>query len=175
MVGIMEDFYFTKTMWTTIKEIMIGMGLSLFAFFAPAAAIILVVLGFVFVDTLTAYMRVKKEQKKQKDDGEEITIRWRSRTFIKGFAPKLTLYTICILLFFALDMILLNEFVGYFIKIPHFTTKVISLGLIYGELKSIDENWRKIFGKGLIKYIMDLLNFTKKIKDKMDDVNKDKE
>lgn len=171
----MEDFYFTKNMYNTMKEMMIGAGLSLVAFFAPAAAIILVVLAFVFVDTLTAYWRVKKEQRIQKDNKEEITIRWRSRTFIKGFAPKIILYTICILLFFALDMVLLNEFIAYFIKIPHFTTKIISLGLIYGELKSIDENWKKIFGKGLVKYIMDLLNFTKSVKDKMDDINKDKE
>lgn len=161
-------------MWTTIKDILIGAALSLVAFFAPAAAIILVVLGFVLMDTITAYMRVKKEQRTQINNNEPITIRWRSRTFIKGFAPKIILYTTCILIFFALDVVLLNEFISYFIAIPHFTTKVISLGLIYGELKSIDENWKKIFGKGLIKHIMELLHFTKKVKDKMDDVNKDK-
>jgi len=161
-------------MWTTIKDILIGAALSLVAFFAPAAAIILVVLGFVLMDTITAYMRVKKEQRTQINNNEPITIRWRSRTFIKGFAPKIILYTTCILILFALDVVLLNEFISYFIPIPHFTTKVISLGLIYGELKSIDENWKKIFGKGLIKHIMELLHFTKKVKDKMDDVNKDK-
>jgi hypothetical protein len=162
-------------MWNWIKDLIVGMGLSLVAFFAPAAAIILVVLGFVLMDTITAYLRVKKQQKTDKENRVEISVFWRSRTFIKGFAPKIILYTTCILIFFALDVVLLNEFIAYFIPIPHFTTKVISLGLIYGELKSIDENWKIIFGKGLIKHIMELLHFTKKVKDKMTDVNKDKD
>jgi hypothetical protein len=117
-------------MWNWIKDLIVGMGLSLVAFFAPAAAIILVVLGFVLMDTITAYLRVKKQQKTDKENGLEISIFWRSRTFIKGFAPKIILYTTCILIFFALDVVLLNEFIAYFIPIPHFTTKVISLGLI---------------------------------------------
>jgi hypothetical protein len=151
-----------------MKEFIIGVILSIITFFAPAATIILVVLGFVLADTVTAYCRVKKQGK------EGMNVRWTSRAFIKGFAPKIILYTSAILLFYGLDVVLLNQFVSFFIQIPHFTTKIISLGLIYGEIKSMDENWKVIFGKGLIKYVMDMINFTKSVKNKLEDVNKEK-
>lgn len=152
-----------------IKDFLIASALTLLTFFAPAAVIILVVFSFVFLDIITAYCRVKKQHKTNKK------IRWTSRTFITGFVPKLFLYTIPILAFYGLDFVLLNEFVKYFIPIEHLSTKLIALGFVYSELKSIDENWKIIFGKGLFKYVTDTLNFGKQVKKKINEVNTDKD
>jgi hypothetical protein len=158
-----------KNFFEPIKEFLISMGLSILTFFAPAAGIILVVLGFMFLDILTAYCRIKKQRK----DG--IKVKWTSRGFVRGFVPKLIGYTSLVLLFFMLDTFLLNEFTKYILPIENISTKMISLGLVYAELKSIDENWRVMFGKGLMKYIMDMVNFGENVKKKLKEFNTEKD
>ena len=158
-----------KHLFETVKEGLFGFWLSILTFFAPSAGILLVVLGFVLLDIITAYCRVNKQRK------EGIKVRWTSRGFIRGFLPKLIGYTSLILLFFMLDTFLLNEFVKYVFPIQNLSTKVISLGLIYAEVKSIDENWKVMFGKGLMKYIMDMINFGKKIKNNLKEFNTEKD
>jgi hypothetical protein len=158
-----------RNFFETIKEFLISMGLSILTFFAPAAGIILVVLGFMFLDILTAYCRIKKQRK----DG--VNIKWTSRGFVRGFVPKLIGYTSLVLLFFMLDSFLLNEFTKYILPIENISTKIISLGLVYAELKSIDENWRVMFGKGLMKYIMDMVNFGENVKKKLKEFNTEKD
>lgn len=152
----------------TIKQTLLATLFSLLSFFMPAAGILLVVLSFVLTDTILAYLRVKKQQSKG------IDIKWTSRNFIRGFMPKMLGYTILILLFFMLDKFLLNEFVKYVVSIELLSTKLIALGLIYGELQSIDENSKVIWGKGIIKRLMELFNFGNKIKNKLSEVNQDK-
>lgn len=156
-------------MITTLKEIGIGALLSIVTFFAPSFALVLLVYGFILMDIIVARYRVSKQRKQGKE------IKWSSRSFVKGFAPKIILYTTVILLFHSLDTILLNQFVKLVFPIDLLATKVIACGLIYAELRSISESWEIIFGKSLLKYVLELLNFTKSIKDKLDDINKDKE
>ncbi len=158
----------------SIKEFFAGIALSLISFFAPSFALVLLVFGFVFVDIIIARYRVYKLSIAGVKDKNGNPYKWNSRTFIKGFAPKIILYTTMILLFHSLDTILLNQFVKYIISIDLLATKLVAGGLIYAELKSISESWKIIFGKSLLKYIMDVLNFSKGVKDKFDDINKDK-
>jgi L-asparagine transporter-like permease len=153
-----------RSLFSHFQETLLAAFISLTTFFAPAAGILLVVLGFVFFDIVTAYLRVKKDKKK-----------WTSRRFINGFLRKMIGYTMCVLLFFMLDKFLLNEFTKYFITVDFLSTKFVSLGLIYSELKSIDENFKKIYGKGLIQMIIDMLKFGNKFKDEINDINKEKE
>jgi len=152
----------------TLNEFLLSVGLSLLTFFAPAAGILLVVLGFVFLDIITAYCRINKQRK------QGSSVKWTSRAFVRGFVPKLIGYTLLVLLFFMLDTFLLNEFVKYLIPINNLSTKVVSLGLIYAEIKSIDENWKVMFGKGLIRYIMDMINFGKSVKNNLKEFNNEK-
>jgi len=162
-------------MITTVKEIIFGALLSIVTFFAPSFALVLLVYAFIFVDIAMARYRVAKQRKQGKVNAEGVLVKWNSRSFIKGFAPKIILYTTVILLFHALDTILLNQFVKFIVPIELLSTKIIAGGLIYAELRSISESWKVVFGKSLLKYILDVLNFSKSIKDKFDDINKDKE
>jgi hypothetical protein len=157
-----------KHLFETVKEGLFGFWLSILTFFAPSAGILLVILGFVLLDIITAYCRIIKQRR------EGAKIRWTSRAFVRGFVTKLIGYTSLILLFFMLDVFLLNEFVKYLIPIQHLSTKIISLGLIYAEMKSIDENWKVMFGKGLIRHVLDLVNFGKNIKNNLKEFNDEK-
>lgn len=147
----------------TIKEFLIASIFSIATFFYPVAGILLMVFSCVFLDTITAYMRVKKTK-----------VEWTSRSFLRGFIPKMIGYTSIILMFFMIDKFLLCEFVRSFLNVEYLSTKVIALGLVYAEVKSIDENWKVIYGKGLIRNIMDTINFGKKIKGKLSEINEDK-
>jgi hypothetical protein len=157
-----------KHLFESFKDGLFGLLISILTFFAPAAGILLVVLGFVSLDIITAYCRINKQRR----DG--VKINWTSRAFVRGFVPKLIGYTSLILLLFMLDVFLLDEFVKYFIPIQHLSTKIMSLGLIYAEIKSIDENWKVMFGKGILKHVLDLINFGKKIKDNLKEINNEK-
>lgn len=147
----------------TIKEFLIASIFSIATFFYPVAGILLMVFSCVFLDTITAYMRVRKTK-----------VEWTSRSFLRGFIPKMIGYTSIILMFFMIDKFLLCEFVRSFLNVEYLSTKVIALGLVYAEVKSIDENWKVIYGKGLIRNIMDTINFGKKIKGKLSEINEDK-
>ena len=147
----------------TFKEFFIASIFSIATFFYPVAGILLMVFSCVFLDTITAYMRVKKTK-----------VEWTSRSFLRGFIPKMIGYSSIILLFFMIDKFLLSEFVKYVINIEYLSTKIVALGLVYAEIKSIDENWKIIYGKGLIKNIMDTINFGKRIKGKLSEINEDK-
>ena len=147
----------------TFKEFFIASIFSIATFFYPVAGILLMVFSCVFLDTITAYIRVKKTK-----------VEWTSRSFLRGFIPKMIGYSSIILLFFMIDKFLLSEFVKYVINIEYLSTKIVALGLVYAEIKSIDENWKIIYGKGLIKNIMDTINFGKRIKGKLSEINEDK-
>jgi hypothetical protein len=41
-------------------------------------------------------------------------------------------------------------------------------------MKSIDENWKVMFGKGLIRHVLDLVNFGKSIKNNLKEFNDEK-
>ena len=165
----MGGYYSTKKKLNMFKDLIYASGMTLLTFFAPAAMIIMVVFAFVFLDVITAYARVKKQRKTNKK------IKWTSRAFIRGFIPKLWLYTLPILVFFMLDNILLNEFVKFFIPIENCATKLISLGFIYSEYKSINENFEVLKGKTLFQYFTDMLDFGKTVKNKIKEVNEDKD
>ena len=66
------------------------------------------------------------------------------------------------------------EFTKMIIEVDYLLTKLLSCVLIYIEFKSIDETFKIIKGKSLIKYFKELLKLTNDIKDDMKNKNDDK-
>jgi hypothetical protein len=58
------------------------------------------------------------------------------------------------------------------IGVPLLLTKVLSVGLIWLELNSIDENFFKITGKRFVKEFKKMIIFGKEIKNEIQDANK---
>lgn len=93
--------------------------------------------------------------------GEEVD----SKTCRKGLVPKVKSYVLIVLLLFIADFYILNEFTKLFISIDFVPTKLISLGLIGIEVKSMDESFKKVKGYSFINKLYDNIKNIKKAKD----------
>lgn len=85
-------------------------------------------------------------------------------TFVKRLVLKFLSYNICLIIIYVLEVNLLGEFVKLIIGIPLLLTKLLSVGLIWLELNSIDENFYNITGKRFIKEFKKMIIFGKEIK-----------
>ena len=90
-------------------------------------------------------------------------------TFIKRLILKFLSYNICLIIIYVLEVNLLGEFIKMAIGIPLLLTKILSVGLIWLELNSIDENFYKITGKRFVKEFKKLIIFGKEIRNEIKD------
>jgi len=90
-------------------------------------------------------------------------------TFVKRLVLKLLSYNICLIIIYVLEVNLLGEFVKMIMNVPLLLTKILSVGLIWLELNSIDENFYKITGKRFVKEFKKLIIFGKEIRKEIKD------
>ena len=93
-------------------------------------------------------------------------------TFVKRLILKFLSYNIVLIIIYTLEVNLLGEFVKLIIGIPLLITKILSVGLIWLELNSIDENFYKITGKRFVKEFKKLIIFGKEIRNEIKDADK---
>jgi hypothetical protein len=124
------------------------------AFFAPIYFMVFLVGLSTLVDTGFGIWKAKSL-------GEKVD----SKTCRRGLIPKLRSYASIVLLLFVLDYYIVNEFTQLFISIQFVSTKLVSLGLIVIEVKSMDESFEKVKGYSFIGKLYDNLRNIKKAKD----------
>ena len=90
-------------------------------------------------------------------------------TFVKRLVLKFLSYNIVLIIIYTLEINLLGEFIKMAIGIPLLLTKILSVGLIWLELNSIDENFYKITGKRFVKEFKKLIIFGKEIRNEIKD------
>lgn len=129
------------------------------AFVAPINGIILAVGASIIFDTILGLWRSLKI-------GEKITSRKMSRMI-----SKMLLYQFTLLLFFIIEKYILQDFIGYFINIPLFLSKLVAMTLIFIELTSINENFQGITGMSLWYKFKTMLQRTKELKEDYDLIN----
>ena len=136
-----------------ITDFIKGLLLSLVTFLIPIQGLLLSVGLFIAFDTCMAFWKTRKKK-----------TTWTSRIFRNGFLRKLIPYQAAVILFYVMDFYILNEFTTKFIDIQYLLTKCLSLVLCYIELKSIDESWTSVKGKGLIQSFREMIKLTKVLK-----------
>ena len=94
-------------------------------------------------------------------------------TFVKRFLLKFFSYNICLIIIYVLEVNLLGEFVKMIMNVPLLLTKIVSVGLIWLELNSIDENFYKITGKRFVKEFKKLIIFGKEIRNEIKENGQD--
>lgn len=92
-------------------------------------------------------------------------------TFFKRLVLKFLSYNICLIIIYTLEVNLLAEFIKLIIGIPLLLTKILSVGLIWLELNSIDENFYKITNKRFVKEFKKLIIFGKEIRNEIKDAD----
>lgn len=134
------------------------MGIAL-AFIAPIYPLMATVITFIVADAVLEVINSFKNKQ-------------FCPTFVKRLVLKLLSYNICLVIIYVLEVNLLSEFVKLIIGIPLLITKILSVGLIWIELNSIDENFYKITGKRFVNEFKKLIIFGKEIKKEIQDESK---
>lgn len=135
---------------------------SLLLFYAPITGLLIAVGFAIALDTITGLFRSIKLNG------------WRSvkSRKLSNVISKMVLYEICILLLFAIDFYVLNEFIIHSFNIKFMFTKLCAIMLIFVELVSIKENIEESFNIDLWKLLKETFNRAKEIKTDIDEVIK---
>jgi hypothetical protein len=141
-------------MKTVLLKIYGSLLLPIILFFAPIYVMVFLVGLSTIVDTCFGIWKAKQL-------GENVT----SKACRNGLVPKIRSYVLIVLILFTADYYIVNEFTMLFISIEFVSTKLISLGLIIIEVKSMDESFKKVKGYSFIAKLFDHIRNIKKVKD----------
>ncbi len=143
-------------MKATLIKVYGSLILPVIVFFAPIYVMVFLVGLATLVDTAFGIWKAKSL-------GEVCD----SKKCRKGLVPKIRSYVGIVLLLFVADYYIVNELTKLFIDIDFVSTKLVSLGLIVIEVKSMDESFEKVKGYSFIGKLYDNLRNIKKVKDDM--------
>jgi len=147
-----------KALLFTLKsKAMVVLG-SIAALLAPIQWVLILVGMFIVLDTCFGIWAAKKTKKKL-----------TSRRF-SGFISKMFIYQLVVITVYALDKLLLGEFLLYFINIHLVLTKITAICLIFAEVFSINEKLIMVKGKGFWSYFKRVIGLAKRIKSETEDL-----
>lgn len=126
------------------------------AFIAPIYPLMATVITFIVADALLEVINSFKNKQ-------------FCPTFLKRFLLKFLSYNICLIIIYVLEVNLLGEFIKMIMNVPLLITKILSVGLIWLELNSIDDNFYKITGKRFVDEFKKLIIFGREIKKEIQD------
>lgn len=130
---------------------------TIFTFLLPIKALILLVIGFVILDTISGvYATIKIKGKKSFRSG-----------ILFNIVPKTFLYSSTIILSFLIDKFILG---GSLMGIQYLLSKGISVLWIYIEVKSIDENSQKLGYRPFLELIKELFTKLKGVKKDINEI-----
>lgn len=127
-------------------------------FFAPVKWLVFCVGLATIIDTCFGIWRVRKKKEK-----------FSSKLLRKGLVPKVTSYVLMVLLLFTADVKLINELTKTIIDVQFISTKLLTLGLLYIEVKSIDESWESVKGYSFLEKILTSIRKVKKLKNEVNE------
>lgn len=126
---------------------------ALIFFFAPIKGIIILVALSTILDSCFGIWKAKRLK-------EQIT----SKLFRHGFVPKVLSYVGATMLVYASDYFIINELTKMAVSVEFFFTKLIAVGLMSIEVKSMDESFQKVKGYSFLNPIIEMIVKAKNIK-----------
>ena len=130
------------------------------AFFLPISGILLMIGVLIVIDTVAGIWKAKKI-------GEKITSRRLS-----AIISKLALYEVTVIMFFLIDVFILNDIILTFFSVPFMLTKVVALVLASIEVMSINESWKQVKNIDLWTSLKNLLSRSAEIKNDIGKIKK---
>jgi phage-related holin len=133
-----------------IEQCLTTVGALLVAFLTPLSFALWFTVGLVLVDTITGVMKA----------GQKDVSNISSKVGFNKTLPKLIVYFLLIVL-----SGLLNIGCAYF-KQPQIFVNLTLLGIAWIEIRSVDENFKTMFGFSFIEKVLEALKFIKEYKRK---------
>lgn len=147
-------------MLASVKASLLKVFAIFLAFILPIQPLIITVGLCIAADTIMGIWRSKKLK-------QAITSRKLSNVI-----SKMVLYQSALLLFFCIEKFILADFIGYFVNIPWFLTKIVACTLAFIELKSISESYTLISGYSLWSKFKEMIKRGKDLKGDIEDFSK---
>lgn len=132
------------------------------AFFAPIAPLLIIVAIAIFADTILGIIKAYKRKQK-------ITSRRMS-----AIVSKMFLYQFTVLSVFIFDKYLIGELIGIFTDIQFVATKLVTLTLLFIELKSVNENIEAAFKINIWASLKKMVARAKEVKDDLEELTEGK-
>lgn len=129
-------------------------------FFTPIAGILLTVMAFIFLDTLTGIWKAIKVESAFSSRG------------LGAIGAKLLIYESVVLCSYLVDSFILGEFLQGLFGIEFMATKIAALIFLAVEAISIDENFKAIFGVGMWSALKKLMGKAKELRGDIKDITK---
>jgi hypothetical protein len=133
------------------------------SFFMPICGILILIFSAVLLDTITGIWKAKKTN-------QSVTSRKLS-----AIISKILLYEATVMLFYAMDIFLLNDIVISFFSIELLTTKVLALVLVSVEIISINENFKAVNGLDLFASLKNLFARAKEVTSDFKNIKKNED
>ena len=130
------------------------------AFFLPISGILLMIGVLIVIDTVAGIWKAKKI-------GEKITSRRLS-----AIISKLALYEVTVIMFFLIDVFILNDIILTFFSVPFMLTKIVALVLASIEVMSINESYKQVYHLDLWSSLKNLLARSAEIKEDIKKIKK---
>lgn len=130
----------------------------LWAFLMPISGLLFLV-GFVIIlDTITGVWKSYKNKVKITSRG------------LSAIISKMLLYEVTVVLFYMIDIFILNNIILKFFSVDLLLTKVLALILVSIEVMSINENYKAVKGLDLWQAMKKLFARAKEIKKEVDEI-----
>ena len=128
----------------------------LFTFLSPIYGLLILIIFVITLDTITGIWKAKKNKIPITSGGASAMI------------SKVGLYSITLVMFYAIDALILNSIILQFFSVELLFTKGLALILVSIEVMSINENYRAVKGLDLWQAMKNLFARAKEIKKNVD-------
>ena len=135
----------------------------LFTFLSPIYGLLILIIFVITLDTVTGIWKAKKNKVPITSGGASAMI------------SKIGLYSITLVMFYAIDALILNSIILQFFSVDLLFTKGLALILVSIEVMSINENYKAVKGLDLWQAMKNLFARAKDIKKEVDEIRHDKD
>jgi hypothetical protein len=142
----------------TIHANWIKLMAMIWAFLIPISGLLFLVGFVILLDTVTGIWKSYKNKVKITSRG------------LSAIISKMLLYEVTVILFYMIDLFILNNIVLQFFSVELLLTKVLALILVSIEVMSINENYKAVKGLDLWQAMKNLFARAKEIKKSVDEI-----
>jgi hypothetical protein len=130
----------------------------LFTFLSPIYGLLILIIFVITLDTVTGIWKAKKNKVPITSGGASAMI------------SKIGLYSITLVMFYAIDALILNSIILQFFSVDLLFTKGLALILVSIEVMSINENYKAVKGLDLWQAMKNLFARVKDIKKEVNEI-----
>lgn len=140
-----------------MKTFFVTLPASLITLISPVVPMVLLAILMVLIDTFFGIWRTVK----LKGWGNVLSKK------LSEIFTKMLIYGGAIIVVYLIEKFIAGDIISEFISVELFMTKVVAGGVVYTEIKSIDEKYQQVYNKSFLKGLRTLITRIQKEKENL--------